>query len=130
MEAAYARSTAARLCLAVAPVGAPAFHVALPERGTVGVGRDEQADLRVASGSLSRLHFALEIEAGAVMVRDVGSRNGTLVDGAAIGELPVPVALGSEILAGDVRFAVVRRSGLWIGEDLSAGTLQPLDLVV
>ena len=26
--------------------------------------------------------------------------------------------------------AVVRRSGLWIGEDLSAGTLQQLDLVV
>jgi hypothetical protein len=44
-----------------------------------------------------------------------------------LGSVATPFSVNT---AANETLAVVRRSGLWIGEDLSAGTLQQLDLVV
>lgn len=44
-----------------------------------------------------------------------------------LGSVETPFSVNT---AANEPLAVVRRSGLWIGEDLSAGTLQQLDLVV
>ncbi|MBP6381480.1 MAG: hypothetical protein KA321_02245 [Pseudomonadales bacterium] len=44
-----------------------------------------------------------------------------------LGSVETPFSVNT---AANETLAVVRRSGLWIGEDLSAGTLQQLDLVV
>jgi len=44
-----------------------------------------------------------------------------------LGSVATPFSVNT---AGNETLAVVRRSGMWIGEDLSAGTLQQLDLVV
>jgi len=56
----------------------------LPDSGELIAGRAEEAALRVADPSASRLHARFTIEKGAVRVRDLGSRNRTWVNGAAL----------------------------------------------
>ncbi|MDI1476877.1 sigma 54-interacting transcriptional regulator [Polyangium sp. y55x31] len=107
-----ARPRETRLCLTVALGPQKPFVVALPPDGVVSVGRDPQASLGLANPTLSRLHFALDGLAGDVTVRDLGSRNGTLLEGARLGEAPVPLPLGAEIVAGEGRFSLIRRTSL------------------
>jgi CBS domain-containing protein len=62
---------------------------AFTERRTCLVGRAEDCDLRLPSGpgycDVSRHHCLLHLDPPAVWVRDLGSRNGTRVNGAQIG---------------------------------------------
>src|SRR5689334_527972 len=53
----------------------------LPEDGVVLVGRAPDADLRIDSASFSRRHAKLIVVGGAVSVADLGSHNGTCVNG-------------------------------------------------
>ncbi len=100
------------LGLSVAREGFDAFVVVLPRAGAIRVGRDAQAELPIASPSLSRLHLAVEVDGEAATVRDLGSRNGTLLGRSPVGEAPVPLPLGAELVAGDVRFSLLRLSSL------------------
>jgi pSer/pThr/pTyr-binding forkhead associated (FHA) protein len=50
-------------------------------RGPVIVGRHPHCDVRLRSIHVSRRHCCLTAVAGAVIVRDLGSTNGTLVNG-------------------------------------------------
>jgi DNA-binding NtrC family response regulator len=56
----------------------------LPDSGELLAGRAEDAELRVDDPSASRLHARFVLDKGAVRVRDLGSRNRTWVNGAAI----------------------------------------------
>lgn len=60
------------------------------------IGRAPDCDLQVPSdpthADISRHHCLLEIEPQAVRVRDLGSRNGTWVNGTRIGQRSVPEA--------------------------------------
>jgi pSer/pThr/pTyr-binding forkhead associated (FHA) protein len=58
------------------------------------IGRGETAHLRPASDLVSREHTAIEIGGGKVIVRDLGSRNGTYVNG-------VRISAAHEARAGD-----------------------------
>ena len=49
--------------------------------GDVIVGRSKQADLRIEEGYVSRRHARLWLEAGRLMVEDLGSANGTFLNG-------------------------------------------------
>jgi pSer/pThr/pTyr-binding forkhead associated (FHA) protein len=49
--------------------------------GEVVIGRDEGAKLRIASSDVSRLHCRLVVTADGVTVYELGSRNGTFIDG-------------------------------------------------
>ncbi len=113
VERAYSPSLAASaLCLSVAIESRESFAVLLPAGHVVSIGRDPEAALTIESPSLSRLHFAVEVSAAGVTVRDLGSRNGTLLDGVRLGDAPVPLPFGSEVIAGDARFSIVRRASL------------------
>ncbi|HLL81741.1 MAG TPA: sigma 54-interacting transcriptional regulator, partial [Longimicrobium sp.] len=60
--------------------------------GTVSVGAHEGCDLVLSADSaVSRQHLSVELMAGGVRVRDLGSRNGTTYLGAKIEEARVPV---------------------------------------
>jgi pSer/pThr/pTyr-binding forkhead associated (FHA) protein len=59
--------------------------------GTLLVGTEPGCDLLVEDPTVSRRHLVLELMAGAVRVRDLGSRNGTRYLGARIQEARVPV---------------------------------------
>jgi DNA-binding NtrC family response regulator len=54
----------------------------LPAKGTITIGRDERADVRITDDLASRMHARLEVEsASRVAVEDLGSMNGTFVRG-------------------------------------------------
>ena len=80
------------------------------------VGRGSAAGLRIESRRVSREHCRLTIEDDAVTVRDLGSRNGTAVDGepAADGaETDVPV--GSVLSVGGVELRLIRCGEVTVG---------------
>lgn len=74
--------------------GEPFDHELTGDR--IVVGRSSQADLVIADGYLSRKHSEIYLEEGRLMVCDLGSRNGTLVNGRRI-DRPTPVTAGDEI---------------------------------
>ena len=100
------------LGLSVAREGFEPFVVILPASGAVSVGRDAQAELTITSPSLSRLHLVVEVAGDQATVRDLGSRNGTLLGGTSVGELPVALPVGAELVAGDVRLTLLPLASL------------------
>ena len=48
---------------------------------TITVGREEGCDIRLSSSRVSRRHCTIEVTDAGVVVTDLGSRNGTLVNG-------------------------------------------------
>ncbi len=62
----------------------------LPEGGSVVVGRGADADVRIDNPAVSRSHCRLVRQGGHVRVEDLGSRNGTFVNGVRVeGNAPV-----------------------------------------
>ncbi len=49
--------------------------------GEAVLGRDQQAQIRIASEEVSRKHCVIISSVGKILVRDLGSRNGTFVNG-------------------------------------------------
>jgi hypothetical protein len=66
------------------------------------VGRDASADLQVDDSGLSRKHFEILWDGSKAGIRDLGSTNGTKVDGRAITE--APLQNDSQITAGRSTF--------------------------
>lgn len=64
------------------------------------IGRAEGNDLILTAGGVSRRHARLFVEGGALFVEDVGSANGTFVDGQRI-DGPSKVLDGSKVNIGD-----------------------------
>jgi transcriptional regulator with GAF, ATPase, and Fis domain len=66
------------------------------------IGRDASNGIAVSDPSVSRRHFALILQDGSYQLRDLGSRNGTLVNGGVVHEHSLKH--GDEICAGDTSF--------------------------
>jgi DNA-binding CsgD family transcriptional regulator len=73
------------------------------------VGRTDNNDVVLADERVSRLHAAFERVAGEWLVRDLGSRNGTFVDGDRV-LATRPVRPGQEIRIGEIAL-FLRREG-------------------
>jgi S-DNA-T family DNA segregation ATPase FtsK/SpoIIIE len=70
------------------------------------IGRDAAADVRLRSATISRLHAVLSVDmAGSVAIEDLGSVNGTLVDGRPI-DSPVGLRPGSVVEVGEIELAL------------------------
>jgi DNA-binding winged helix-turn-helix (wHTH) protein len=69
------------------------------------IGRDPSAPIWVDSSLASRRHAAIVVSPSAISVEDLGSRNGTFVNGARIDAVS-PLAHGDEIRVGPARFVV------------------------
>ncbi len=87
-----------------------AFVVRLPSGPSLRVGRGSEAELCLRSPSLSRLHLALEQREEGFYLRDLGSRNGTRLAGQLVGQEPVAVQPGAEIVAGELRLVLLPAS--------------------
>ena len=72
--------------------------------GTLTVGRAEDSDLIIASTRVSRHHCEIVNGDAGLVVRDKGSGNGTLVNGAKVTEQPLKP--GDEIQIGPLTFSV------------------------
>lgn len=75
----------------------------------VTVGREKSAGVSLDDESVSRLHARLDRDAEGLMVTDLKSRNGTLVNGEAV--LQSPLEDGDLVQFGDLPFTVVRSEG-------------------
>jgi pSer/pThr/pTyr-binding forkhead associated (FHA) protein len=75
------------------------------------VGRSPSADLRLADPLISRLHARIELRDDGVYGEDLGSRNGTLVNGTAIGA-PRRLEVDDELTVGTAAL-VFRGVGAW-----------------
>jgi len=69
------------------------------------IGRSSDADLALADERVSRRHAMLRLRDGLVWLEDLGSRNGTYVDGASVSD-PVPVDARVQILIGDTAIRI------------------------
>lgn len=87
-------------------IGREAHTFAQPR---VVIGADPKADLVLDDSALSKFHCEIVIADGAATIRDLGSRNGTFVDGTQI--LAAPLKDGATILLGrtQVRFELGKR---------------------
>ena len=75
------------------------------EAGTLFVGSKPECDLAIADPAISRRHLAVELLAGAVRIRDLGSRNGTYYLQARIAEARVPIGGRVRIGRSTLRFS-------------------------
>jgi transcriptional regulator with GAF, ATPase, and Fis domain len=91
---------------------------ALPS-GEIHIGRDPSNLLSISDPSLSRRHCALSREGDSYRTRDLDSRNGTSVNGAAIKE--VRLCHGDQIAVGDSIFLLLLHED---AEESSAGRVE------
>ena len=71
--------------------------------GELIIGRDEAAKLRIASSDVSRQHCKLVVTEDSVTVVEMGSRNGTFIDGVPIHKTQV-LESGSTLTVGPMTF--------------------------
>jgi pSer/pThr/pTyr-binding forkhead associated (FHA) protein len=76
--------------------------LALPG-GSATIGRSSECDCMVTHPSVSRRHAELRREGEGWLLRDLGSRNGTRVNGMRVTE-EVEVRLGDQLSLGGVRY--------------------------
>lgn len=82
--------------------------IPLVEGGSVVVGRSHPAEVTIRDASLSRQHACFEVEGGRVWVEDLGSTNGTWVDGQQVERFEVKE--GAELNLG-ATMATIQRLG-------------------
>ena len=73
--------------------------------GVYRLGREKPADVVVPDGTISANHAELQVEGTSCRLRDLGSRNGTFVNGQQI-RVSTVVKPGDEILLGSVKMTV------------------------
>ncbi|NLU76723.1 FHA domain-containing protein [Streptomyces sp. HNM0575] len=82
--------------------GPDAGGIHLLQGGKVRLGRSAEADVPLDDPDVSRLHCAVTVsDGGAVTVADLGSTNGTSLDGAPVGAQPVLFRPGSTLRVGE-----------------------------
>ena len=77
------------------------------------IGRSPKCSLCAGSSSISRRHCVLVRQEATVSIKDLGSRNGTLINGKKISpEQQVELSSGDEITVGSLRFLVTISHGI------------------
>ena len=84
------------------PNSPPRIHRVPPQGGLV-IGRAEDNDVVLSSDSVSRRHAQLVVGAEGTTAVDLGSRNGTLLNGRALGGVPRRVRAGDVLSVGEYR---------------------------
>ena len=75
------------------------------------IGRSQECHLCAGSSAVSRRHCAILRDDNRVSIKDLGSRNGTLVNGQKI-EGEVELASGDEVVVGPLKFLVTISTGI------------------
>lgn len=85
-------------------------HFSIHEGTKLTIGRSEEADVAIDNTAISRLHASLELKNGVHFLTDLGSTNGTTVNGERI-STPVPVSETDAIAIGKFRLVPQRVEG-------------------
>ncbi|MDJ1137587.1 FHA domain-containing protein [Streptomyces iconiensis] len=108
--------------------GPDAGGIHLLQGGKVHLGRSAEADVPLDDPDVSRLHCAVTVsDGGAVTVTDLGSTNGTTVDGAPVGAPAVLFRPGSTLRIGET---AIRLEAAGDPEAAEADTAPPLALPI
>jgi DNA-binding NtrC family response regulator/pSer/pThr/pTyr-binding forkhead associated (FHA) protein len=91
--------------LALLALFGPKQGLRIPLVGRLTLGRGADADLQLVDGKVSREHCRIDATGVRAMIEDLGSQNGTYVNGEAISR-PTPVTEGDEIMLGDTLLLV------------------------
>ncbi len=75
--------------------------------GSVGVGRGPDAGVRLDDEQVSREHCRLEVRDGAVTVVDLGSANGTWLDGSPVGAVGATLLVGAVLRIGSSSLTLI-----------------------
>lgn len=94
--------------LVISGPGQPAVRRALTPNQTLVIGRGESSDVELEGPCVSRRHAQIAAGNDSVRIRDLGSRNGTVVNGAPVGTLSRPLQPGDSALIGDFTVKLVR----------------------
>ena len=71
------------------------------------IGRSPECQLKVASNQISRRHCQIVIRDSLVAIKDLGSANGTFVNGRQIpAEVEIPLTPGTRVMLGPLQFTV------------------------
>ncbi|MFE9253059.1 FHA domain-containing protein [Streptomyces sp. NPDC007088] len=93
--------------------GPDAGGVHLLHGGEISLGRSAGADITLDDPDVSRTHCAVTVDGtGRVRVADLGSTNGTTLDGRRVGPEPVPLSWGSLLRVGESVLRVVPGAAL------------------
>ncbi|ARQ70407.1 FtsK/SpoIIIE domain-containing protein [Streptomyces marincola] len=92
--------------------GPDAGGVHLLRGGEARIGRSAEADIPLDDPDVSRAHCAVALSPdGSVTVRDLGSTNGTLLNGAPVRSRPVPARSGALLRLGESVLRVISSAG-------------------
>ncbi len=94
-----------RIRLLITTPGVSAFEREL-DGGTVVIGRSSSVALAIPDRSMSRRHAQLSCKDGSWLVEDLGSRNGTLVNGVAV-DHPLEIEPGDVVELGGTTISVM-----------------------
>jgi sigma-B regulation protein RsbU (phosphoserine phosphatase) len=97
------------------------------EDGVHLVGRSDEAGLRLALPNISRHHAEITVKGGQIQVRDLGSRNGTHVNGARL-EKMADVRLGDKLAFANVSFRVEGPAGPFSPDTSNAPVLSNAEI--
>eukprot|EP00475_Leptophrys_vorax_P020754 TRINITY_DN28489_c0_g1_i2.p1 TRINITY_DN28489_c0_g1~~TRINITY_DN28489_c0_g1_i2.p1 ORF type:complete len:119 (+),score=3.71 TRINITY_DN28489_c0_g1_i2:102-458(+) len=71
------------------------------------IGRSTECNLKIASSQVSRTHCRITLGTDSVFVEDLGSANGTIVDGQLLPpHQPTAIAPGASIIVGPAEFQI------------------------
>ena len=76
------------------------------DQEVINIGADSQNDLRIQDDYVSGSHARLRYENGGLLVSDLGSRNGTFVNGQRVSETARAIMPGDRIRIGETTFEV------------------------
>jgi hypothetical protein len=92
--------------------GPDAGGVHLLHGGQIRIGRSADADVPLDDPDVSRLHCALTVASdGRITVEDLGSTNGTTVDGRTVGRTPVPLSGDAVLRVGESALRIAAPAG-------------------
>ena len=97
----------------------------LPLReGVIVIGRDASCDVTIPVGSISRRHVSCTVSGGQVVVKDLQSRNGTMLRGQRIGEATLED--GDVMRMGDLQLTFCAESADAPAQAVSLGSAPPV----
>ncbi len=83
-----------------------------PDR--ISIGRARNCDVAIADASLSKLHAHVRRDGAGWSIVDLGSQNGTSLDGKPLkANAPIPLAAGADLVLGTVRARVLDATGIY-----------------
>ncbi len=91
-------------------------------KGEIVLGRDVNADIAINTAEVSRRHARLHLDAGVYIVEDLGSTNGTFVNGQRL-TTPIPLRSGDIVMLGEAATLVYEASQF----DSNATMIAPSD---